>query len=258
MSGLKPLDTTKLESKLAWEKPERKDQAGSLIIFGGVSLKLKEVDTIFKSAKSCGVGSAYALVPESLARVFKRDDQYLIPVNFDNYYGLSDTGQKTFLEEFGLADGLVLADIGNSSATERKLALAVVKTFKPVVIADSSVNLIFSYPTELLSNQSITLVVSLQNLQKIIKVSGLKLAKPLLSTSSFNQKLETLHELSSQIESKVVLVDDKKVLSVDYVSYISSNLKASSSEFCAHLICWQIWSPKSNILEQVFAATSEF
>ena len=51
MANLKPLITDSLHDKLLWEKPERKDQSGSITILGGFNFKLKEVDTIFKAAK---------------------------------------------------------------------------------------------------------------------------------------------------------------------------------------------------------------
>lgn len=257
MSALKPFDTSDLESKLIWEKPERKDQAGSLLVFGGVSLKLKEVDTAFKKAKKCGIGSAQALVPESLARVFKRDEQYLTPINFDNYYGLSENGQKTLQDEFALSYGLILADIGNSSATERRLVLTIAKTFKPVVLTDLSINLVLNYPHELLNNKNITLVINLQNLQKIIQVCNLKLDKPLLSSSSFNQKIEVLAKLNYLLDSKIVLLEEKRVLAVDNDFYFSREYKNTAIELSACLICWQIWASQLNILEQVFAATHE-
>ncbi len=256
MSTVKPFDTSGVAEKLAWERPERKDQAGSLTIFGGVSLKLKEVDTIFKSSKECGIGSVYALVPESLARVFKREEQCLIPINFDNYYGLSDLGYKTLLEELALADGLVLADIGASSATHHKLALAISKTFKPVIMTNSSLGLLQNYSNELKDNPNITFICSIQSLQKFIKSSGLKITKPLLSDSSFNMKLEVLHQLSTQIKLKVLLVDNKKLLLLNQDKYISIDLKDSDLELAARLICWQIWAPRSNMLEQSLAATS--
>lgn len=256
MPGPQPLDTTKLESKLAWEKPERKDQAGSLVIFGGVSLKLKEVDTIFKSAKACGIGSVQTLVPESLARVFKREDQLLTPVNFDSYYGLTDSGLRVFTEEFAQADALVLADIGKSSATEHRLAVAIAKTFKPVIITDSSVNLALTYCSELLDNSSITLLLSLQSAQKLIKAAGLKLTKPLLSDSSFNYRLEVLYRFNSQFKAKLVLLGEKHLLAVYGDCYFNHKLESEDLNLAARLSCWQVWTPKLDFLEQLFAVAS--
>jgi len=256
MPKLKPFDSSGVAERLAWERPERKDQAGSLIIFGGVSLKLKEVDTIFKSAKTCGIGSAHALVPESLAKVFKREDQYLTPINFDSYYGLTDTGLKTFSEEFALGDSLTLADIGKSSATQHKLALEISKTLKPVIVMDSSVNLILNYHSEILNNPNITIIINFQNLQKIIKVSGIKLEKPLLSDSSFNFQLNILYKLSTHIRSKIILVSEGKVTAVQGHQYLSLSFEKDSLDLVGRLSCWQIWASNSSFLEQLFAAAS--
>lgn len=256
MANLAPLKTENLLAKFAWEKPERKDQAGSLIIFGGVSLKLKEVDTAFKSARAYGVGHIYALVPESLAKVFKRDDPYLVPVIFDGYYGLTESGQKTFTEEFSLADSLILADIGKSSATEHKLALQISKSFKPVIITDSAINLLLNYHSELLSNSKITIILNLQNLQKLIKATNIATHSALLSTQNLVSKLDVLGQFSSQVSSKLVLIEEGRVLAVDGQKYINLELSKEPLELSANLAAWQIWSPKSIFLEKLFAAIS--
>ncbi len=256
MANLKPLETKNLPAKFAWERPERKDQAGSLVIFGGVSLKLKEVDTAFKAARSFGLGSVYALVPESLAKVFKREDPYLIPVNFDGYYGLTDSGLKTFLEEFSLADSLILADIGKSSATEHKLALQISKSFKPVAITDSAIGLAISYHAELLENPNLSLILNLQNLQKLIKASGIKLSSAILSTQTLGAKLELLSQFQSQIKSRVILVDEGRVVSLSGNEYLNLEQSKEPLEIAAQLMAWQVWDPKSNFLEKLFAANS--
>lgn len=258
MPGLKPLNTNELEKKLAWEKPERKDQAGSLVIFGGVSLKLKEVDTVFRSAKSCGVSSIQTLVPESLARVFKREDQYLTPVNFDNYYGLSDTGLKTLTEEFALVDSLVLADIGSSSATEHKLALIISKTFKPVIISESSFNLVLNYPDEILNNPNITIIVNLQKLQKLIKLTNIKLEAPLLSSSTLKSKIEAVSQLSLRVKSKIVLLDESRASSAEGGLQLSLEFSGSEGlDLATRLACWQVWAPNLSFLEHFFASVNK-
>ncbi|HRV76077.1 MAG: hypothetical protein H6799_03675 [Candidatus Nomurabacteria bacterium] len=252
MPGLHPLDTTNLSSKLSWEKPERKDQAGSIVILGGVSLKLKEVDTIFKSANKAGIGNIQTLVPESLARVFKREEQLLTGLIFDNYYGLTDVGQKLLLEELAMSDGLILADIGSSSATEYKLALAISKTYKPVVITDSAINLVLHYPDEILNNEKISLVINFKNLQKIIKISDVKLTKPLLSSSSFNQITEVLSILDKHIQANIVLHDENRIIATEDNFYYSQKTNELSLEVAALLLCWQIWTPRFKLLEQLY------
>lgn len=256
MANLKRLETKDLPAKFAWERPERKDQAGSLVIFGGVSLKLKEVDTAFKAARSFGLGSVYALVPESLAKVFKREDPYLIPVNFDGYYGLTDPGLRTFLDEFSMADSLILADIGKSSATEHKLALQISKSFKPVAITDSAIGLAINYHTELLDNPRLSLILNLQNLQKLIKVSGIKLNTTMLSTQTLGAKLELLSQFQTQIKSRVILIDEGRVVALLGGEYINLEQNKEPLEIAAQLMAWQIWDPKASILEQLFAANS--
>jgi hypothetical protein len=256
MTKLNPFKTDGVDEKLSWEKPERKDQAGSLIIFGGASLKLKEVDSIFKSAKKYGVGQVSALVPESLSKVFKREDPYLIPLLYDSHFGLSDQGLRTFQDEFSLSDSLVLADLGRSSSTQLKIASQVAKSFKPVIITNSGFSLLNNFHTELLSNGSITVLLNLQNLQKLISVAKLNTSSPLLSSSSFKQIIDSLFEISNQIKAKIVLLEDGRIFSVNNSQYLNLKQEKTSEEFIAALSSWQIWSPKLKFLEQVFAAST--
>lgn len=257
MAKLKPFNSDGVVERLSWEKPERKDQAGSLIIFGGSSFKLKEVDTIFKAAKHYGIGSVSALVPESLAKVFKRDDPYLIPVAQDNYFGLTDSGFKMLTEECIVADGLILADIGNNSSTGLKLAKLISNYLKPVLLTDSAMPLISSYATEILSNSNLVLLLNLQNTQKLIKASNLKLSFALNSDLATSKKIELLHEFQSQVAASIVLLDDERIISTNNSYYLNIKMQGSKQDLAAKIIAWKIWSPTTNLLEYVFVANTQ-
>ena len=257
MADLEPLQTENLSEKFSWEKPERKDQAGSLVIFGGSSFKLKEVDSLFKAAKKYGVGVVSALVPESLAKVFKRDDPYLIPIALDSYFGLTDVGFKALQEESLLADGLILADIGNNSSTILKLARLASSSLKPVVLTDSTLSLILSHPNEILQNKLAVLVISFQNLQKLIKASNIELGEALTSQVGINKKIDTISKLSSSVQAKVVLIDEGRIISVDQDYYINLELESSTLELTAHLAAWDIWSPTTPFLERLFISNQK-
>ncbi len=256
MANLKPLDTSKLEAKFAWERPERKDQAGKLAVFGGISLKLKEVDTVFKQATKYGVGSTVALVPESLAKVFKRQDQYLVPVILDHYFGLTDVGLETVQEELFLTNALILADIGNNSATGLRLAKVISSSIKTVILTDSSAILAISYPNEVLANPNIILITNLQNLQKIIQASSLKLSTSLSSNQSFQERLKCLDDLNSQATAKVILFEDKRVVAVDGNNFLNMQTTISQLELSANIAAWRMWAPQLPFLEQLFAASA--
>ncbi len=256
MAKLNPFNSEGVVEKLSWEKPERKDQAGSIIIFGGSSFKLKEVDTIFKKAKASGIGQASALVPESLAKGFKRDDPYLVPIALDNYFGLADSGYKTLQEELSLTEALILADVGNNSSTGLKLAKLVSNSVKPTFLTNSAASLFSNYANEVLKNPNLTLVINLQNLQKLVKASSIKLSTSLSSDQGINKKIDSLSKIQEQIKSKIVLIDEGRVVSVDQQYYLNLELDSSDLSLVADLACWSIWSPNSSFLEQLFISNS--
>lgn len=256
MANLEPLQTENLTDKFAWEKPERKDQAGSLVIFGGLSFKLKEVDSIFKSAKAYGVGSVFALVPESLAKVFKRDDPYLIPMALDSYFGLTDAGVNKLKEEYALADALIVSDIGNNSSTILKLAKLISNSIKPVILTDSAIALVLSFTSEILQNPRTVLILNFQNLQKLIKTSGIELTEPLTSNLSISKKIEITNQFSNRIKANLVLIDEKRVIASSDNIYLNQDLKIPTLNLAARLAAWSIWSPSTSFLEQVAISIS--
>jgi NAD(P)H-hydrate repair Nnr-like enzyme with NAD(P)H-hydrate dehydratase domain len=251
MANLKPLITDSLHDKLLWEKPERKDQSGSITILGGFNFKLKEVDTIFKAAKGYGVGSVFALVPESLAKVFKREDPYLVPITLDNYFGLTDFSFEKINQEVAISNALIIADIGNNSSTILRLARLVSNSIKPVVITNSSISLGLSFAEDLLKNPNLILIINFQNLQKIIKSSNIKLNQPLTSELGILKKIDLMNNLTSNIQAKIILIDEKRVISVESGYYLNQPLNIDELSLASKLTAWRIWSPSTNFLEHV-------
>ncbi len=256
MPTLTPLETDGLADKLSWHKPERKDQAGRVVIFGGASLKLKSVDLIYKKVINLG-STPSVLIPETLSRGFKLNPSILQPIKFDNYFGLTEQGQKTLSEEFAMADALVLADSGKNSSTANRLAQTVAHSFKPVIITEGSLNLIFSYLEELLHNSYLIIFLSPASLQKIQKALKQKVERLVSLNSGAAAKLKSLLELQNYFQARLVLLEDKLVLAVDEESstYIMQKTKLSEEQLAASLACWQIWAPKVDFLSQLYISS---
>lgn len=257
MLNLIPLQTEGLAEKLLWEKPERRDQAGQILIFGGASLKLKTVDQIYKQVTKLG-SSATVLVPESLASSFKLKAPILQPVKFDNYFGLTEQGQRTLLTELASANCLILADSGNNSSTAKHLALAIAHSIKPIILTEGSLSLSLSYTLEILQNPNLTILTSPSSLRKIqkaaFKAASKKLQFPVLPSSRASAKLNALLELQELFPAKIILFDAQFILAADSKTstYLIQELKFSQEHFAAQLACWQLWVPKANFLHQIF------
>jgi len=269
---MQKFDGTGVVEKLSWEKPERKDQAGSVVVFGGVSLKLKEVNSIYTATKNAGANSTVVLVPESLARGFKVADSFLISVDFNSHFGLADTGLKRVSEEFGLADALILADLGRNSETQFKLLNLITYSLKPVIVTSFAVELFFSELKQLIENSNITLILNFSQLQKLYRSldldftrspsnAGVLIEAPPLSTHSSKLKLKSLTNIQSHLKARIILVDEGMVMAVcgsqSEVQHLNLKLKNTIEELAAQLALWQIWSPRSLPLEQLFMANQD-
>lgn len=255
MAQIKPLQTEGLLEEYQWEKPERKDQAGSLVIFGGASLKLKEVDSIYKSAVKKGVGQIQTLVPESLAKSFKRDFNPLVPIKFDGYFGLTEEGAKTLQEEVAMSDATIIADVGKSSATHLTLAKILPKSFKPIIITSSAVSFILNFTEDLLGGPSNLLVLDLQNFQRLIKVSKISVDYKLSSNSPLARIIESLHKFQSQVESKVIVITNNIAIASSGNTFFSTRVTNQES-LIAGLATWSIWSPEANLTDLLYLASS--
>ena len=56
---------------ILWEKPERRDLAGKLLIVGGSAGGIHDVAQAFEVAKESGIGETRVLVPETLKKLLK-------------------------------------------------------------------------------------------------------------------------------------------------------------------------------------------
>lgn len=259
MSKLKPFNSEGIVEKLSWEKPERRDQAGSILIFGGASLKLKSVDLIYKKVRELG-SKPTVLIPESLAKGFKVDLSVMSAIKFDNYFGLTEEGQKTLTEEFAMTDALILADSGKNSSTTNRLARAISHSFKPLIITEGSLSLILNYPEEFLHSPNLTILATASSLQKIQRSLSKNLEFPVKLSSGPAAKLNSLLEFQEIFRARFILFEDGLILAVDSEKneYLLQKSKISQEHFSANLACWQIWAPKAAPLEQLLLASKVY
>jgi hypothetical protein len=261
-------DSAGVAEKLSWEKPERKDQAGSLVVFGGVGLKLKEINSIFSSAKTAGASSVVILVPESLARGFKLAESILNPVSFNSHFGLTDSGLRKVRDEFGLVDALILADLGRNSETQFKLLNLISHSYKPVIVTSFAAELFSSELDQLSANPNITLILNFPQFQKLYKTLTLKTvnekniypALPPLSTQSLKLKIKVLATFQTRVAANIILVEEGHVIATSSNKidgrYLRLNFGKDIERLISRLALWQVWAPGAPLLEQLFMASS--
>ncbi len=254
MANLKRFDPTEALSKMSWQKPERRDQAGRVVIIGGFNSKLKDTNSVYSTTIASGVGSASVLVPESLARAFKIKSLDLVGLHLDHYFGLTDQGEQVLKEELHFADALIVTDTGSNSQTSLKLSKIVSDLLIPVTLSLESAPFLASHSPELLQNPRLTAILTLPTLQKVIKNLSLSVHKPILTTTQPNQKTELLAEVQAQLPTRLVLIDDGLVYCSDQDSYIRRDLNLSSQELAAKLTAWSIWTPTESVLARLSAA----
>ena len=62
-------DKKPLFPEIEWNKPERRDQAGKLLIIGGSAGNFRAVALAYEAALKAGIGQVKVLVPDSLKKM---------------------------------------------------------------------------------------------------------------------------------------------------------------------------------------------
>jgi hypothetical protein len=233
-------------------KPERRDQAGQILILGGLSFKLSTVNSFFKKIVALG-SSATICVPKSLAKVFKRGLPELLELDFDSYFGITDQGTKTLQDHIYHAGSLILADTGSNSKTALSLAKIISDSTRQIIISPQSLNLLLAFAIPALNNPRVTIFTDLGGLQKIIKLTPHPLE--LLSSSNLNQRIEVLKGLREHYPAQIILITEGQVLAIEEELYLAQNLESNPEGLIASFTCWQIWNPTTgNFLNNLASA----
>lgn len=185
-----------------WERPERRDLAGSLLIVGGSSHGVFAPAEAYQAAVEAGIGSARVLVPESLRKVTKHIPN-VIYGKANEIGSFSHEAKDELIYSALNCDGVLLAgDLGRNSETSILITELLRDYGGYLTVTKDAVDLIYADTKRLLSRENTLLVVSFSQLQRLAKEVG--------ESSAFTFDLdllpliERLHEFS--LKYKVFLM----------------------------------------------------
>lgn len=177
---------------IEWNKPERKNQAGSLLIIGGNQNALKAPLEAYEVAVQQGAGEVKVVLPDALKKVLgDRAEITYAPSNKSG--GLGKEALSTLTRLASTSNMILLpGDLGHNSETSQLLESLLEKSSTPATIAGDAIDSVISTPN-LLSKDTITACFNTGQLQKFISKSNYP--EPFtsnLTLAGFSQLLEGL------------------------------------------------------------------
>jgi len=221
---------TPLYPDILWEKPERRDQAGKLLIVGGSTGGIHDVAEAYQTAKDAGVGEARVLVPESLRALTKHIEKIdFLPATPTGNFSLK--GRDTLLFSASQMNGVLLpGGLGRNSETAMLLGEFIRSYRGPLTITKDAIDLLYGEAKVLLGREDTLLVVSLSQLQRLAREVRSPLA--FRSDMDFLNFLERLHQFSHQHNAMITTKHHNDILSVAHGQIVSTKREDLNELWC--------------------------
>lgn len=213
-----------------WEKPERRDLAGKLLIVGGSVGGIHDVAQAFEAAKEAGIGETRALVPENLRKLTKHIPGIdFLPATATGNFSLK--GNDVLLLMASQVDGALLpGNIGRNSETAMLLADLLRSYNGKLCATKDAVDALYGEATNLLKRPDTLLVLSFAQLQRLAR--EVKSPVAFRSDMDFLFFIEKLHDFSVKHPAMIITKHHDHILSAANGQIISTERKDLSELWC--------------------------
>lgn len=197
--------------ELEWSRPELKSQAGKLLIIGGNSGGFMAPAQAFSAAEAAGIGSCRVLLPSSLQKLVGKD---LLPGEFAPSTpsgGLSRQAVADMIDNANWAEAVLIAgDLGHNSETVIAIDTFINKYPGQLTLTGETCELLANTAEQLLTRQNTTLVLELNDLQKLYKNSHQ--ATAITSDIDLLNLVDSLHVFTEKYATNLIIVHGQTIL----------------------------------------------
>lgn len=248
MSWHKQSASEPLFDELLWSKPENKRAAGKLLIAGGNSHEFSDVSKAYSFANAEGAGTIRLALPKTLEKELGRriPESTFLPVTKSGNIAKHSLGD--LLENCGWADALLLpGELGRNSETAIVIEKLISQISIPKVLTKDAVDIIIKVPDLFRGNQSILLVITIAQLQELVRQLGYPSA--VKYTTEISQLVSALEDISKRYKFNLLLNHHNMFISASdgEVSTTPSNLSKEDKwrvECASRASVW--WMQNSN------------
>lgn len=250
MEWLKQTTQSPLFPELEWEKPERKDQAGKLLIIGGNLHGFASVSRADEIAKEQGIGSTRIVLPDALRRTLGPlwTDAIFCPSTSTGSF--SKDSSDLILQNALWADGvLVTGDLGRNSETAILLDNLITSIRSPIVITKDALDYYLERPSTLLKNEHITIVGSFAQLQKLLSAFGYH--EPLVYTMPIASLAGTLSRITNEVPAMLITRHEQMI-------FVAHRGRVSSTRVDSEADIWRLDHSARTIVSILHHPTKPF
>lgn len=187
---------------IEWEKPERKDLSGKILVVGGSLGSFYGASETYENVLRFGVGDAKVILPESLKKVTSNlTDVYYAETNSTG--GFSNKSIKTILDHAQWSDAVLLSgEYGRNSETAVLLASLARSYSGLITITKDAVDILNSEMSYLANREHTLLVCSFSQLQKLGR--EIKDVRAFKFSDELSRTVEHLHELTGKHKFSII------------------------------------------------------
>ncbi|MDL2236022.1 hypothetical protein LJC07_07770 [Christensenellaceae bacterium OttesenSCG-928-L17] len=184
-----------LFKNLDFERPEQKTQAGTLTIIGGNSHNFRAVAGASATAEQVGVHQLNILLPDSLKKTIPTTMPNITFAPSEPSGGFGKSAEPVLSAAINHADAaLIIGDLGRNAETATTIANVVKNTTQPLLLTRDTIDLITSDAQAFIERPSLTLFVTLPQLQKLFRT--IYYPRVITLSQPTNQLIETLHKFT--------------------------------------------------------------
>ncbi len=228
---------------LLWSRPERRDQAGKLLVVGGNKYGFSAPASGYTHAVKAGIGTARVVIPNSLQRTVQKlfpQAEYAASTPSGSFAS-SSLGE--LLDLAAWSDGVLFAgDLGRNSETAVLLEAFLSKHTDPITLVGDALDHFVASPQVILSRPDTTLVLTMATLQKLVAHS--KFPSAFTQDMGLVPFVRLLHEFSKLHAANVITcLDDTIVVAVSGNVSTTPVDNKTLAEMAAYASVWWIQHP---------------
>ena len=210
-----------LYPEILWERPERRDQAGKLLIIGGSTNGLGSVSQAYQVAIDSQIGQTIVLLPDCLRRIAGKTPHIeFAPSTASGSFSLS--ALDDLLHFARTCDAVLLAgDIGRSSETAL-LFSQFIETYRGLLaITKDAFDLIATDSQKITKRPDTLLVLTLAQIRRLAIET--KNHQAISLDLDYTVLISRLHELCSKFDAMILTRQFDKFLVIGQDKVISTN-----------------------------------
>lgn len=235
---------------LDWNKPERRDQAGKLLIIGGDIHNLGAPALAYDIVKQTGIGDTRVILPSKARSLLPKELQnefIFLPSTVSGE--LSIEGENELLEFTAWADSILLpGDSGRNSQTAILFQNLLATYNERVIITRDAFDLLNNSVDQLLERPRTTLVVSFAQLQKLVKNFNEKIA--LTFTMDLVKMVEYLQNFTNRVNADIITFHHNQYIAASNGVVSTTKLTQPANQpptwrvqAASIAACYQTWNP---------------